>query len=191
MATIERPFSIRLAKIDDAPAIRALIEQSVRKLQIRDYSVAEVEGSLQGTQGVDTRLIEDETYYVTEAGQEQAGDVIVGCGGWSKRKTLFGSDSRVDRSDELLDPETDAARIRAFFVHPDWTRRGIATEILQKCEEAALAAGFRRFEMTATLTGLPMYLARGYAKVERTVIPLTNGGSFAVWKLAKQIAEDS
>jgi N-acetylglutamate synthase-like GNAT family acetyltransferase len=191
MATLERLFAIRLATIDDIPAIRALIEQSVRILQLEDYSAQEIQGSLEGTQGVDTRLVEDGTYYVAEAAQASANARIVGSGGWSKRKTLFGSDRRADRSDELLDPRTDAAKIRAFFVHPEWTRRGIATAILQTCEEVAQAAGFRRFEMTATLTGLPMYLARGYTKVERTMIPLANGGSFAVWKLAKRVAADS
>jgi N-acetylglutamate synthase-like GNAT family acetyltransferase len=190
MATMERSFAIRLATIDDVPAIRSLIEQSVRTLQLLDYSPQEIEGSLEGTQGVDTRLVEDETYYVAEAAQANGDVRIVGCGGWSKRKTLFGSDQRADRSDELLDPATDAAKIRAFFVHPEWTRLGIATEILRTCEDLARTAGFHRFEMTATLTGLPMYLARGYTKAEHTMIPLANGGSFAVWKLEKSVPGD-
>jgi GNAT superfamily N-acetyltransferase len=188
MATTERPFAIRLANVQDVPAIRTLIEDSVRSLQIHDYSPEEVEASLHGAQGVDTRLIEDQTYYVAENVAGKAEVRIVGCGGWSKRKTLFGSDRRADRSDELLDPRTEAAKIRAFFVHPEWTRLGIATEILRRCEEVACAAGFARFEMTATLTGLPMYLARGYTKEERILIPLANGGSFTVWKLTKCVA---
>lgn len=173
--------------MEDAASLRKLIAHSVRVLESPDYSRDQIEGSLEGTQGVDTRLIADGTYYVAEAIEGSGEPLLVGCGGWSQRKTPYGSDSRADRQDELLDPAVDAAKIRAFFVHPEWTRRGIATQILEACEQAGCAAGFRRFEMTATLTGLRMYLARGYAEVERTLIPLPNGVSYPVVKLSKTI----
>ena len=113
--------------------------------------------------GVDTQLIEDGTYFVAEA--EVGGDrVLAGCGGWSKRKTLYGSDHCAGREDALLDPNYEAAKIRAFFVHPAWARRGVGSRILDVCEAAAVAAGFRRLEMGATLTGVPLYVARGYER---------------------------
>jgi GNAT superfamily N-acetyltransferase len=114
-------------------------------------------------------------------------EILVGCGGWSKRKTLFGSDHGPNRTSELLDPGKDAAKIRAFFVHPEWARRGIGTLILNECEEAARKAGFRQFEMGATLTGVPMYAARGYKEVERISVPLKNGELLPVVRMAKEI----
>jgi len=163
--------------MEDAASLRELIAHSVRVLASPDYSRDQIEGSLEGTQGVDTRLMADGTYYPYYVAETVAGsgEPLLGGGGWSQRKTLYGSDSRTDREDELLDPAVDARKIRAFFVHPQWTRRGIATAILEACEQAGCAAGFRRFEMIATLTGLRMYLTRGYAEVEGTLIPLPNG----------------
>ena len=187
MASRKPTFTLRLARPEDTPSLRELIALSVRVLQSPDYSREQIEGSLEGTQGVDTRLIADGTYYVAEVPQDAGEPLLVGCGGWSKRKTLYGSDFRADRQDERLDPAVDAARIRAFFVHPEWTRRGIATQILERCEFAGCAAGFRRFEMAATLTGLRLYTARGYSEVERTLIPLPNGVSYPVVKLTKTI----
>jgi GNAT superfamily N-acetyltransferase len=175
---------LRIAELRDVPALRELIEKSVRVLQRGDYSEEQIEGALGTVFGVDTRLIEDGTYYVVEA--ERAGRaLIVGCGGWSKRKTLFGSDQQAGREDAFLAPQTDAAKIRAFFVHPEWVRRGIATAILEHCEEAARGAGFRRFEMGATLTGVPMYASRGYLEAERIEVPLTNGSKLPVVRMVK------
>jgi GNAT superfamily N-acetyltransferase len=179
-------FAIRKAVAGDIPEIRQLIEVSVRVLQRGDYSTEQIEGALGTVFGVDTRLIEDGTYYVVET-ERGTGKMIAGCGGWSRRKTLFGSDQRLGREDDFLDPRTEAAKIRAFFVHPEWARRGIATEILAHCEEAARAAGFRRLEMGATLTGAPMYAACGYREVERIEVPLANGHSLLVVKMAKQV----
>jgi len=134
--------------------------------------------------GVDTQLIADETYFVAE------GDgVIAGCGGWSKRKTLFGGDHWTNREDSLLDPQLDAAKIRAFFVHPDWARRGIGSMILEACESAAKAAGFRRFEMGATLSGVPLYKARGYMELEPLAVPLANGESLPIIRMGKDVAD--
>jgi GNAT superfamily N-acetyltransferase len=175
-------FILRQAVPADAPALRALIDASVRGLQAADYTSAQIEGALRSLYGVDSQLIADGTYFVVEAEA-----VIVGCGGWSKRKTLFGGDRWTGREDSLLNPLQDAAKIRAFFVHPDWVRRGIGSMILEACEKAASAAGFTRFEMGATLTGVALYLARGYVAVENLEAPLGNGESLAVVRMEKRL----
>ena len=179
-------FVLRLAAERDIPALQKLIETSVRALQAEYYSREQIEGSLLGAQGVDTQLIADQTYYVVEAERDDR-MVMVGCGGWSKRRTLFGSDQRAEREDSLLDPDRDAAKIRAFFVHPEWVRRGIATRILEICEGAARGAGFRRLEMGATLAGVPLYRARGYTELERIETPLANGGVLPMVRMGKRI----
>ena len=174
------PIQIRLAQSSDIPALDRLIEASVRGLQAGDYTQAQIEGSLGGVLGLDTQLIEDQTYFVAEdrAGEGQA--AAVGCGGWSFRKTLFGSDHGPGREAALLDPATDAAKIRAIFVHPEWARRGIGSLILQHCEDAAVTAGFRYFEMGSTLTGVPLYTLKGYREIERVAVPLPNGEAVPV-----------
>jgi GNAT superfamily N-acetyltransferase len=175
---------LRLASSADIPALHALIEASVRGLMIQDYSPAQLEGALGTYLGVDTQLIQDGTYFVADA-ETQAGRVIAGCGGWSKRKTLFGADHRPGRENTLLDPAVDAAKIRAFFIHPQWARRGIGSRILQACEEAARAAGFKRYEMGATLTGVPLYEAKGYKVIDDVEIPLMNGEFLKVVRMGK------
>ncbi len=172
---------LRLATRNDVPAISALIEQSVLRLQAGDYSKEQMEGALGSVFGVDRRLIEDGTYFVVEA----AAGELAGCGGWSRRKTLFGSDAHAARDDEMLDPAQDAAKIRAFFVHPDWARRGIGSRILEACESAAAEAGFSRFEMGATLTGERLYAVRGYVATDRIEVPLTNGETLPVIRMIK------
>ncbi len=171
---------LRLAGIDDVPELRALIAASVRILQAPDYTESQREGALASVYGVDTQLIADRTYFVAEV--EGA---IVACGGWSKRKTLFGADHCAGREDSLLDPSTDAAKIRAFFVHPEWARRGIGTKVLEACESAALAAGFKKFEMGATRTGVALYKARGYREIEEIEVPLGNGESLPIVRMEK------
>ena len=183
----EEKFAIRLATREDIPALRGLIEQSVRVLQRADYSAEQLEAALGTAYGVDTQLIADGTYYIVEALSAVGGRVLAACGGWSMRKTLYGSDHGPYRDNAMLDPARDAAKIRAFFVHPDWTRRGIATLILKTCEDAAYARGFRSFEMGATLTGVPMYAARGYAMGERIEVPLPNGMSLTVVRMGKTV----
>ena len=153
---------IRRATPADVPVLTGLIDASVRGLQAGDYTPAQIDGALRTVYGVDTQLIADGTYFVVE----DAGGTIAGCGGWSKRKTLYGGDVFRAREDSLLDPRCDAARIRAFFVHPERARRGIGAMILEAWESAAVAAGFRRLEMGATLTGVPFYRAKGYRAVE-------------------------
>jgi GNAT superfamily N-acetyltransferase len=185
----ERSYTIRVADEADIPVLRSLIELSVRVLQRGDYSDEQIEAALGTALGVDTQLIADGTYYTAETTLPSGDLQIVACGGWSKRKTLYGSDHGPYREHALLDPSVDAAKIRAFFVHPDWTRLGIATKILELCEEVAIAAGFHRFEMGATLTGVPMYLARGYTFIERIEVPIPNGLALPVVRLGKSIPD--
>jgi len=187
-------ISIRLATDRDVPELGCLIEASVRKLQARDYSAAQLEGALKAVYGVDTQLIADKTYFVAEARGDDVPDgagrgaaLIVGCGGWSRRKTLFGGDRWSRREDDLLDPATDAAKIRAFFVHPDWARRGIGGMILEACERAATAEGFRRLEMGATLTGVPFYRVKGYIELERVEAPLGDGLTLPIVRMGKEV----
>lgn len=179
-------FRLRLASLADVPTLTALIQASVRELQAPDYTATQREGALASVYGVDTQLIADGTYFVVETGGAQP--ETVGCGGWSKRKTLYGGDQYAAREDSLLDPAHEAARIRAFFVHPQWARRGIGGLVLTACESAAKAAGFTRLEMGATLTGVPFYLAKGYAAVETLAVPLPDGEWLAIVRMAKTIA---
>jgi GNAT superfamily N-acetyltransferase len=181
-------FTVRLATEQDIATLHALIESSVRVLQAGDYTPAQIEGALGTVLGLDTQLIDDQTYYVIEAATPSGEKVIAACGGWSKRKTLFGSDHATVREPEFLNPSTDAAKIRAFFVHPDWARRGLGTLLLETCENAAKSAGFSRFEMGSTLTGVALYKLRGYHVVEPISVPLRNGESLPVVRMAKSLA---
>jgi GNAT superfamily N-acetyltransferase len=178
-------FSLRQATEADVPVLRLIIEASVRGLQAHDYSPTQIESALATVYGVDSQLIADGSYFVVEALSDNK---IVACGGWSKRKTLYGGDRWNAREDSLLDPTTDAAKIRAFFVHPDWVRRGIGTMLLDACEQAAAQAGFRRFEMGATLSGVPLYTARGYRALENLSVPLANGESLPIVRMEKHLA---
>ncbi|MDR3615630.1 MAG: GNAT family N-acetyltransferase [Candidatus Obscuribacterales bacterium] len=170
----------RLAGKNDIAELHKLIELSVRFLQKDDYTAAQIDGALGTVLGLDTQLIEDGTYFVVEDENQ-----IVGCGGWSYRRTLFGSDHASVRESELLDPLVDAAKIRAFFIHPDWARKGIGSQILGLCENAARQSSFKRFEMGATLTGVPLYQARGYSEFARVEVPLSNGEFLQVVKMQK------
>jgi len=173
---------LRLATIDDIPALEPLIQLSVRKLQAATYSPSQIEAALGTVFGVDTQLIHDGSYYVA-----QAGEAIVGCGGWSRRKTLFGSDHAPAKDDRFLDPAADPARVRAFFVHPDWARRGIGRAILAECERAAAAMGFRTLELAATLAGVPLYTAGGFTPVETIAVALANGETLPVVRMRKSL----
>jgi len=179
---------IRQATSADIPALRDLIVGSVRGLQAQDYTPSQIESALATVYGVDTQLIQDGTYFVAEV-ERSATALLVGCGGWSKRKTLYGGDQWTGREAALLDPQEDAAKIRAFFVHPSWARRGIGTAILEACENAALAAEFTRFEMAATLTGVALYQARGYEAIENLEVSLGNGESLAIIRMEKRITK--
>jgi GNAT superfamily N-acetyltransferase len=181
---------IRPALAEEVPLLRMLIESSVRQLQAQDYTPEQIEGALTTVFGVDTQLVADGTYLVAEAepdvSSSAAKPVIVGCGGWSKRKTLYGADQWTDRHDDLLDPRYDAAKIRAFFIHPSWARRGVGSLLLAACENAARAAGFTCFEMGATLTGAKLFGTKGYLPIEKVSIPLVNGASLPIVHMRKE-----
>jgi len=177
-------FRLRLATEEDIPALHALIELSVRVLQAGDYTQAQMDGALGTVFGVDTQLIFDRTYFLAES--TGPGPHLAGCGGWSKRKTLFGADHAPNREPELLDPRVDAAKVRAIFVHPGFARQGLGSLLLSTVEDAARQAGFRRFEMGSTLTGVPLYRLRGYVEVERIPVPLANGETLPVVRMTKE-----
>jgi GNAT superfamily N-acetyltransferase len=153
-------MTIRPATLADKPPMEALIAASVEELSREEYSPEQIAAALQTVFGVDTELINDGTYFAVEDG-EHAG-IIVACGGWSKRKTLFGGDQFAARQSQMLDPATDAAKIRAFFVHPHYARRGIGSLLLEHCERAARQAGFTRLELMATLPGVKLYRTHGF-----------------------------
>ena len=179
-------FRLRHATEADIPQLHQLIEASVRGLQAGDYTAAQIEGALGTVLGLDTQLIRDQTYFVAEPlVQKLEHRKLVGCGGWSKRRTLFGADHGPGREPELLDPATDAAKVRAIFVDPDFARQGLGSLILARVEAEAEAAGFRRFEMGSTLTGVPLYKLKGYIEVERIAVPLRNGEALPVVKMVK------
>lgn len=150
-------ITLRTATLRDVPEIEALIARSARGLSTDDYRPAQVEGALRGAFGVDSQLVRDQTYFIAE----DAG-TVVGCGGWSYRSTLFGGDARSGRDASTLDPRTQPAKIRAFFVDPAQARRGIGSMLLERCEREALSRGFNAVELMATLPGVKLYAARGY-----------------------------
>lgn len=164
------PHALRPATLADRPALGALIARSARELGAPDYPAAVIEGTLRGAFGVDSQLIRDGTYFVAEAG-----GTIVACGGWSRRHTLFGGDAHAQRDAAMLDPATDAARIRAFFVDPAHARRGLGRALLERCEAEAHAEGFTRFQMMATLPGVRLYEACGYRPDGRVQHPVGEG----------------
>jgi len=179
-------FKIRQASASDLSELRALIEQSVRGLQHNDYSPAQIEGALGHALGLDTQLVEDGTYFAAVPFSNP--EVIAGCGGWSYRKTLFGSDHGPHREIGLLDPATEPAKIRAIFVHPDWARKGLGSLILKHCEDAAQRAGFSSLEMGSTLTGVPLYTLKGYEQREKVFIPLPNGEVLPIIHMVKNLS---
>lgn len=177
------PVTLRLACSDDVAALEALIPLSARALQAATYSPAQIEGALGTVFAVDRQLIADGTYFVAERDSQ-----MVGCGGWSRRKTLFGGDrGRSPLADPLLDPKRDAARIRAFFVHPACARQGVGRLLMSACERAAAEAGFRAMELVATLAGEPLYAAFTFCAVERYDLALANGLSLSVVRMAKAL----
>ncbi|MGB2620712.1 MAG: GNAT family N-acetyltransferase [Candidatus Acidiferrum sp.] len=196
-------MAIRIRKVAEAdvPQLRRLIEASVRQLQASDYTPEQREAALETVFGVDSQLIADGTYFVAEVRTGDAGPeaakasaekdsgpewVMAGCGGWSKRKTLYGGDHWTGRQDALLDPQRDAAKIRAFFIHPAWARRGIGSKILEACEIAASTAGFTSYELGATLTGAKLFGAKGYIAAENIEVPLKDGLSLPVIRMTKR-----
>lgn len=150
-------FELRKATLQDRDALETLISRSARQLGAQDYTAEQIEGALRGAFGVDTQLIQDGTYFVVESESR-----IVGCGGWSRRRTLFGGDSHAERSAAELNPRVEPGKIRAFFVDPEHVRKGIGTAILKRCEDDARSFGFLRLELMATLPGVRLYARHGY-----------------------------
>ena len=175
-------FELRLATPDDIPALEILIPRAARSLSADFYSERQIDSAIRYIFGPDTQLIRDQTYFVATAGP-----AIIGCGGWSKRGTLFGGDQAKAASDPLLDPEIDPARIRAFFVDSGWARRGVGRSILEACCTAARQAGFRSLELVATLPGEPLYLAGGFQPIERSVLNLPDCVDLPVVRMARSL----
>jgi GNAT superfamily N-acetyltransferase len=173
---------IRLATAADLPALTALIQRSARSLSRGYYSPEQTEAAIREVFGADSRLIADGTYFAAEEGE-----VLAGCGGWSRRRTLYGGDQMKAGEDPLLDSATEPARIRAFFVHPAHARRGVGSEILRACVDAARTAGFRRLELAATLPGVPFYRAFGFEDRERIEIPMGGGLTLPVLRMERGI----
>jgi GNAT superfamily N-acetyltransferase len=175
-------LNLRVATLEDREALRELIDRSARELSKGDYRAEQVEAALQGTFGVDSQLIQDGTYFVVEAGT-----ALVGCGGWSYRRTLFGGDRRAERDSGVLDPSRDPAKIRAFFVDPAHARKGIGTMLLDKCESEARRHGFSRVELMSTLPGVRLYSARGYSGIERVHYDVAPGVAIEFVPMSKSI----
>jgi len=176
-------FELRVATAEDVAGIRELIDASVRGLQARDYSAAQIEAALATVFTMDSQLIKDGTYFVAF---DEEGE-LAGCGGWSFRKTLYGGDHQVEAIEaETLDPAVDAAKIRAIFVHPKFARMGLGSLILDASERAAVGMGFRRFEMGSTLTGVALYRLRGYRETGRIAVPVGNGERIEVVRMLKK-----
>ena len=177
-------MSLRRAERADIERLWTLIDVSVRELHADYYTPEQIELALAEVYEVDTVLIDDGTYFVVEEEGE-----IVASGGWSKHATLCGGHNFARPADEVLDPATDAAKIRAFFVRPSHARRGLASLLLERCECEARAAGFQRMEMGATLSGVPFYSARGYVEIDRTGVNLSSSETLAVVRMERSLTD--
>jgi GNAT superfamily N-acetyltransferase len=174
------PLTYRLARRSDLDALRALMDAAIGELQKPFLDEAQIASSRM-IMGLDTQLIDDGTYYVVEAAGE-----LAGCGGWSRRATLYGGDHSPTRSDMLLDPARDSARIRAMYTHPRHTRKGVGRLILTLCEETAKAEGFSRVELMATMAGVPFYRACGYEAGEQ-VVDARGGAAVPLLRMSKEL----
>lgn len=179
-----QPITIETAGMEDIPEIRTLIPVSVRGLSRQYYDTDQIEGAIKDIFGVDTQLIEDKTYFTARAHK-----ILVGCGGWSRRRTLYGGDKRKTGADDLLNSATDAARIRAFFIHPEWARQGIGSDMMKICEKKALEEGFGRLQLVSTLPGEPLYRSFGFEEEERYEVDLSNGTKIPVVRMMKKIGK--
>lgn len=182
---LQSAFRHRIATSADIPAIIELMKLSIAENMKPYLSTEEIEAAKE-TMGVDRTLIEDGTYFIIETSVKKRPQ-MVGCGGWGKRKTLYGGDHTVGRDDNFSDPSTDAARIRAMYAHPEWTRKGIGSLLLQLGEQAARDAGFSIIELGSTLSGEALYLKCGYREVSRETLIAENGSDNLVITMAKQL----
>jgi GNAT superfamily N-acetyltransferase len=174
-------FALRLARADDIDALKPLMDRAIRRLLEPFLPADAVEASFE-IMGLDTQLIADGTYFAVEDG-----GTIIGCGGWSRRATLFGGDHSANRSAALLDPKVDAARVRAMYTDPAHARRGVGRAVLDACEAAAAAEGFGRVQLAATLSGEPLYRACGYQVVERFTSPTRAGIDIPLLRMEKAL----
>jgi GNAT superfamily N-acetyltransferase len=179
-------FTVRPARQDEIPRLLELIRRSARELSVGFYSPEETEAAIRYVFGVDSTLVDDGSYLVVEEGPN-----LVGCGGWSSRRTLYGGDQRPMGAGERLTPGIDAARIRAFFVAPEHARRGIGRLLLQHCESAARAAGYTRLELMATLPGVPLYAAFGFQTTETVTDVLPDGTPLRFVRMARPVAHEA
>ncbi|HYU62314.1 MAG TPA: GNAT family N-acetyltransferase [Verrucomicrobiae bacterium] len=174
--------SLRLARLDEADAIDGLMKASTRDLFPSFYDVEQTASSARYIASVDRTLIEDGTYFVVEANGE-----LVACGGWSRRNKLYTGSGDAAQDSRLLDPLTEPAHVRAMFTRADWTRRGLGTQILEACEGAAKAEGFRRLSLMATLPGVPMYARYGFQELEHKLVKLPDGVTVDAVEMEKPI----
>ncbi len=177
-------YRLRAATPGDAPALRQLIARSIHALGADDYTPEQIDAALTGAFGIDTSLIRDGTYFVVVTERDE----IVGCGGWSRRRTLFGGDARAGRDEGWLDPQSERARVRAFFIDPNHARRGLGRLILQHSEAEARRAGFTGFELMATLPGKRLYERSGYVPGTPVEHPLPGGMLITFVPMTKQVA---
>lgn len=185
-------LSLRPATLDDIPTLNALIERSARQLSIGFYTPAEIDAAVKYVFGVDTNLVADGTYFVVHDGA-----VLAGCGGWSRRRTLYGGDQRPVDADapgeaqvptnDQLQPGVEAAKVRAFFVSPDFARRGVGRFLLDACLAAAAQAGFTRVELMATLPGVPFYAALGFRPMREVTDRLPDGTPLRFVQMDREI----
>jgi N-acetylglutamate synthase-like GNAT family acetyltransferase len=173
----------RLAREADVAALEALIPLSVRALQAPYYSQAQMDAAIGPVFGVDRQLVRDGTYFVVERDGR-----VIGCGGWSRRGAMCGSSQGRSQEEPELDPRVDAARIRAFFVHPAWARRGVGRSIMDACERAISEAGFRDVVIMSTLAGEPLYASFGYAADERSEVEMEGGLRLAVVRMTRTLS---
>jgi GNAT superfamily N-acetyltransferase len=174
------PLTSRLASREDLPVILPLVAAAIAQLQRGFLDDAQIESS-RAIMGVDTQLIDDKTYFVVEADGQ-----VAGCGGWSRRATLYGGDHSAGRDFALLDPARDPAKVRAMYTHPAFARRGVGRLILSLCEAAAVAEGFRTLELMATMAGRPLYEAAGFVPIEQ-VTDATGGAAVPLVRMRKSI----
>ena len=171
----------RLAAASDMEALTGLMHAAIRDLLPQFLTPEQVEASF-AVMGLDTMLIEDGTYFVIELD-----GALAGCGGWSRRATLFGGNHTRGRDARLLDPKTEAARVRAMYTSPRFTRRGVGRKVLALCEEAARKEGFSRVELAATLSGEPLYEACGYRIIEAIPVTTPNGVEVPLLRMGKTL----
>jgi len=173
-------FTSRLAVTADVPALTVLMDAAIAELQRGFLDDAQISSS-RAIMGIDTQLIDDGTYFVVESDGN-----VAGCGGWSRRATLYGGNQTPGRDRNLLDPKLDPARVRAMYTHPDFARRGVGRLILSLCEAAAASEGFTRLELMSTLSGKPLYTAYGFRPLER-LLDATGGAPVPLVRMEKPV----